>query len=264
MFFYLSKAAFFVLRPSNFLILLLVAGLLLWLFRRRRSAAVLIVLGTMGLVVDGLSPLANWVILPLEQRFATPQPMPERVDGIVVLGGAIDTLVSAGRGLPGVDRAGERLMALPGLAAAYPRARIVYSGGSSAFRNEPSEANHALALLTQFGVERERIEIEGRSLNTWQNAVYSREMAAPQPGETWLLVTSAAHMPRAIGTFRKAGWPGIMAYPVDWETSGTDDRWRWFSSASQGLTRLDQGVREWIGLLAYWLTGRSAAVFPAP
>ncbi|NRG19199.1 YdcF family protein [Rhizobiales bacterium] len=264
MFALVSKVAFFLLRPSNLLVATLLAGLGLNLLRLRRLGGVLIVLSASGLFVGGFSPLANWLILPLEQRFETPDPMPEAVAGIVVLGGAIDTLASAARPYPGIERPAERLMVVPRLASRYPSARILLSGGTSGKSEDQGESAFARDILTELGVPLARIEIEGASLNTWQNAKNALEVAKPKPGETWLLITSAAHMPRSVGAFRRAGWADIVAFPVDWETSGTDDRSRWFRSASMGLTRLDQAVREWIGLAAYFATGRSDALFPGP
>ncbi|MBA5777970.1 YdcF family protein [Stappia sp. F7233] len=264
MFAALAKLGFFLLRPSNFLVLLLVAGLCLLPVGLRRFGLTAIAVAALGLFVGGFSPLANWLMLPLEERFPTPHSLPERIDGIVMLGGAIDTLSSAGRSFPGIERPAERVMVIPRLAARFPEARILLSGGTAGREPDEGEAAIARRLLVEFGVDPARIEIEGRSLDTWQNANESHALAKPKPGETWLLVTSAAHMPRAVGTFRKAGWETIIAYPVDWETSGPQDRARWFRSASMGLTRLDQAVREWIGLAAYWLSGRSSAIFPAP
>ena len=70
-------------------------------------------------------------------------------------------------------------------------------------------------------------------------------------------------MPRAIGVFRKAGFP-VEPYPVDWRTSGAEDALRPFATLSDGLQRTDTAVHEWVGLLVYWLTGRSSELFPAP
>ena len=84
------------------------------------------------------------------------------------------------------------------------------------------------------GIPAERIELEDRSRNTVENAVFTRALVNPKPNERWLLVTSAAHMPRAIGTFRQAGFP-IEAYPVDWRTSGMVDLVIPFSNLGHGL-----------------------------
>ena len=102
-----------------------------------------------------------------------------------------------------------------------------------------------------------------RDSNTLENAILSKDLARPQPGERWLLVTSAYHMPRAIGIFRKAGFD-VEPYPVDWRTSGSGDALRPFPTVGDGLRRTDTAVREWVGLLVYWLMGMSSSLFPAP
>ena len=126
-----------------------------------------------------------------------------------------------------------------------------------------NEAEYALAMFESFGIARERLVAEDKSHNTVENARFSKALADPKPGERWLLVTSAYHMPRAIGIFRQAGFP-VEAYPVDWRTRGAIDLMMPFDSLTGGLRRTDTAVREWVGLFAYWITGQSAALFPAP
>jgi uncharacterized SAM-binding protein YcdF (DUF218 family) len=118
-------------------------------------------------------------------------------------------------------------------------------------------------VLESLGIPRARITLEDRSRNTVENAVLSKAIAQPKPGERWLLVTSAHHLPRAVGVFRKAGFP-VEAYPVDWRTRGVDDVLRPFATVGDGLRRSDTAVREWVGLAVYWLTGRSSELFPGP
>jgi uncharacterized SAM-binding protein YcdF (DUF218 family) len=108
-----------------------------------------------------------------------------------------------------------------------------------------------------------RLTLEGRSRNTIENAIYSKALAHPKPGERWLLVTSALHMPRAIGTFRRAGF-AVEAYPVDYQTNGWGDLLDVFGSASGGLARTDNALHEWIGLIAYRITGKTSELLPGP
>ena len=120
-----------------------------------------------------------------------------------------------------------------------------------------------MRIFASLGIAPERIIAEEQSRNTVENAVFSKLLAMPQPGERWLLVTSAHHMPRAMGVFRAADFP-VEAYPVDWRTRGPIDLLRPFDSVGRGLERADTAMHEWIGLLIYWLTGRSAQLFPGP
>ena len=147
--------------------------------------------------------------------------------------------------------------AIPTRASSFPAARL-----RSIFDERP-EAEFALRLLESLGVAKGRVVAEDKSRNTVENARFSRELAQPKPGERWLLVTSAYHLPRAVGIFRKAGFP-VEAYPVDWRTRGTGDALRPFPTMGEGLRRTDTAMREWIGLAAYWVTGQTSELFPGP
>ncbi len=264
MFFAFSKILGFFALPSNLLIVLGIIGLLLLCTRFMRLASWLAVTSVVLIAIAGLSPLGNALILPLEQRFPPWDPSHGAPNGLVVLGGAITPDVSGGRGEVALNEAAERITATAELARRYPDARIIYSGGSGALiLDSPAEAPFAVRQLEALGVAHDRITAEEQSRNTIENAVFSRLLAAPKPGERWLLVTSAYHMPRAIAVFRAAGF-AVEAYPVDWRTVGPVDAVRPFGSLAQGLQRTDTAVREWVGLLAYRLTGKTSELFPAP
>jgi uncharacterized SAM-binding protein YcdF (DUF218 family) len=264
MFFILSKVLGFFAIPSNLAIALGLLGVLLLATGLARMGRRLTVASLIALAVLGLSPLGNALILPLEQRFPPWDDTRGPPDGIVVLGGGITPDVSAARNDVALNEAAERVTAAVALARRYPEARIIYSGGSGALiYREGSEAASAVRIFESLGIPHARIAIEEQSRNTVENAVFSMLVAMPQPGERWLLVTSGYHMPRAMGVFRRAGFP-VEAYPVDWRTRGPRDALRPFSSLGSGLQRADTAVREWVGLLVYRLTGRSAALFPGP
>ena len=263
MFFVVSKVAGFFAVPSNLIALLGIAGLCLLLLRRLRAGLLLLVASTALLAIAGFSPLGNVLLLTLTERFPQWQPA-EVPDGIIVLGGAIDSEASAARNSVELDASAERILTMLRLARRYPQARIVFSGGSgNLFLGSVSEAPIAAKLLDEFGVGRDRIVLEEASRTTAENATRLRTMLAPKPGERWLLVTSAFHMPRAIGAFRKAGFD-VEAYPVDWRTRGWVDARVPFDRLSSGLARTDVALHEWGGLVIYWLTGRSSDLFPAP
>jgi uncharacterized SAM-binding protein YcdF (DUF218 family) len=264
MFFLISKVLGFFATPSNVVVSIGILGLLLLPTRFARLGRRLAFASVILVAILGLSPLGNMLILPLEERFPAWDPANGTPDGIIVLGGSIAPDVSAARSEVALNEAAERLTAVAELARRYPRARIVFSGGTGALIfDEGAEADFALRVFESFGIPRGRVLLEDRSRNTLENAILSRDLARPQPGERWLLVTSAYHMPRAIGIFRKAGFP-VEPYPVDWRTTGIADALRPFGSVSEGLRRTDTAVREWAGLLAYWLFGMSSAFFPAP
>ncbi len=265
MFFPLSKLIFFVLTPSNFLILLGLLGcLLLFTEFGRGIGRVLTVAGFLGLLVAGLSPLPAWILAPLENRFPAFSEDERPVAGIVVLGGAVEADTSIGRDQITVNEAGEREIALADLARRYPQARLVFSGGSGSMRDDAvSEAEIVSRFADTLGVPRNRLILEQQSRNTRENALFSARMVQPKPDERWLLVTSAWHMPRSVGCFRKAGFD-VTAYPVDYRTNWPRDAYRLNSFASTGLGELDIGVKEWIGMIAYRFAGYTDEVMPAP
>lgn len=262
MFFALSKLLGFFSEPSNLLLTIGLIGMTLWVTRFARAGRWMSGTALVLLAFCGLTPLGNAIILPLEQRF--PRWDGVAPDGIVILGGAVDEIISSTRGETSLNEAAERMTAAVDLARRFPNARLIFTGGNARpIFGRGTEAEFAQQLFEKLGVPRDRITVEDRSRNTVENAEFTKALVTPKPGERWLLVTSAYHMPRAVGVFRQNGFP-VEAYPVDWRTRGPEDLWRPFDRSSDGLRRVDVGVREWTGLLVYWLTGRSSELFPAP
>ena len=262
-FFYAAKLFWMLAVPSTALVVLAGAGLLASR-RHPRIGGWMAALGIVGLLAFGLGPFGRALSVPLENRFPIFVDDGRPITGVVVLGGSERPDITAARGQPSLTQAGERLIALADLSRRYPRARILFSGGSGDLeRPEISEAEVVRRLLPQLGVDPARVGFEAASRNTAENAALSRELAKPAPGERWLLVTSALHMPRAVGCFEAAGFP-VTAYPVDFRTAGTPQWTRPFARVSEGLEMSDAALREWIGLVAYRLTGRIATLFPGP
>jgi uncharacterized SAM-binding protein YcdF (DUF218 family) len=264
MFFVLSKILGFFALPSNLLIMLALLGAAMLMTRYARLGRRLLVASVLSIAFVGLSPLGNLLILPLEQRFPPWDATRGAPDGIVVLGGPISPELSRGRGEVSLNEAAERVTAVAALARRYPQARIVFSGGNGGLIiRDGNEAEFALQLFQSFGIDPARIIAEDRSRNTAENAEFSKQLALPKPAERWLLVTSAHHMPRSIAVFRRAGFD-VEAYPVDYRTRGWIDAVVPFGAIGDGLRRVDTAAREWVGLFVYWVTGRSAALFPGP
>ena len=264
MFFVLAKVLGFFALPSNFLISLGLLGAVLMATRYARTGRRLAAASVVLLAIAGWSPLGNALMLPLEERFPPWDAARGAPTGIISLGGAIDTVVSPVRGEVALNEAAERLTAMAELVRRYPQAHVVFSGGSGRLiHDEATEAEFAVRLLESFGIERRRIILESKSRDTDENARFTKELLQPKDGERWLMVTSAHHMPRAIGAFRAAGFP-VEAFPVDYRTRGAVDLLRPFATLGDGLRRTDTAMREWVGLVMYRLTGRTRELFPAP
>jgi uncharacterized SAM-binding protein YcdF (DUF218 family) len=260
----LSKFFGFFALPSNDMLAAGLVGLALMRTRFVRAGRRLVLASIILFLAFGLLPLSKMLIAPLEERFPPWDASGGPPDGIVVLGGAIESVIAPLRPASELNEAAERITVIAELARKYQSARILYSGGNaSPVPSGRSEAQIAAALFETFGVPAGRLMLEDQSRTTAENAAFSRRLVRPKPGERWLLVTSAYHMPRSIGAFRRAGFP-VEAYPVDYRTTGPTDVWIPFDSVATGLRRTDIAAHEWIGLLTYWLTGRTSELFPAP
>lgn len=260
--FVLSKLLWLPLRPGTFALLLALIGLAL-VWRRRLGGRWLILVGLGCYLALILLPLHQWVQLPLEERFARPTVAPARVDGIVVLGGAVDQALTEARGIPALNGAAERMTEPVALMRRHPAARLVFTGGTASLTpGGPTESDVARALWIGMGVAPERLVFEDAARNTHENAVLTHALVRPQPGEVWLLVTSASHMPRSVGVFRQAGWT-VVPWPVNYRTGRSLRVW-YDASFPERLREFEWGTREWVGLVAYRLLGRTDAVFPAP
>jgi uncharacterized SAM-binding protein YcdF (DUF218 family) len=263
MFFILSKTLGQMVLPSNLLILLGLLGLAAMLTPLRRAGARLAVVCFVLLALAGLFPFGAVLGHALESRFPPWDEARGAPDGVIVLGGGLLPELSRQFGEPIVSGDAGRIVAMVKLARAYPQARIVYTGGDASLLGDgAAEADFLYPLLDSFGVLRSRVILESRSRNTAENAAFTKELVKPKPGERWLLVTSAQHMPRAIGCFRAVGFP-VEAYPVDWQTR-TELRFAISRTFAGGLARADDAVHEWLGLFVYWLTGRTGALLPEP
>ena len=264
MFFVASKILGAVLEPVAFLVLLGLFGLALGVTRHARAGRRLAAGALLVFALVCFSPLSNLLLRPLENRFPAPPPDMPAPAGIVVLGGALDEGITEARGQPSLNEAAGRLTAGVVLARKYPGARLVFTGGSADLAQHGlDEARGVRALWLSLGVPEDRMTFESRSRNTYENATLTKALVQPKPGETWLLVTSAAHMPRSIGIFRAAGWP-MAAYPVDYRTAGNSYDDRPTTLVIDQQRKLEVAAHEWIGLVAYRLTGRTEALFPAP
>lgn len=263
--FVLSKLLWPLAAPGNFLLLVLIAGTGLLFTRWRRFGRRLVLLATVVLALLAVLPVSQWLLLPLENRFPRPEPLPAHVDGIIVLGGAIGTQLVADRGEVSIGEFSERILAPVALMRRYPNARVVYTGGDASLfglGSNPPEAEAARSVYESLGVDTAQIVFEAQARNTHENAVFAKQVMNPASGEVWLLVTTAWHMPRSVGVFRKQGWD-VVPYPVDYWTNGRLWRSKGLDLAGE-LSGLTYAVHEWIGLAAYWLLGRSDALFPGP
>jgi uncharacterized SAM-binding protein YcdF (DUF218 family) len=264
MFFVFSKVLWFFAAPMNILLLAALIGAVLSAGGAARLGRRMALLSIGALLLIGILPLGDWLIEPLEDRFPPAPADLAAPYGIIVLGGAIDPELGEARKQVILVDGATRLTEGVSLARRFPQARLVYTGGSNSLTpSDYSEAHDAGQLLTALGVDPARIELEKRSRNTDENARFTRDLVHPEPSQVWLLVTSAYHMPRSMELFRKAGF-NVVAYPVDYHSHGGAADWRLNHETSHGLHLFDVALHEWIGLIAYRISGKMDSFFPAP
>ncbi|HEY8189196.1 MAG TPA: YdcF family protein [Micavibrio sp.] len=256
MFFALSKIAWAILSPLNLVLLLLLGGALVGWFRRR-TGRILAVTGVLILIIAGVTPLGANLLVRLENRHVRPEKQPEIVSGILILGGAFDTGLSAARHVAVSNDNMERVLEGVRLAKEYPLAEVVFSGGEGKLlRRVQPEAREATAWLRNMGFEPARFTFEDKSRNTYENILYTQEMINPGPQEIWIVVTSAYHMERTMGVFRALGWGNIIPWPTDYRTDG-EKRWlpEKFDVAGN-VYKTDLALHEFAGITAYWISGK--------
>ena len=260
-FFLLSKLALGVLAPLNFMVLLTLAGVLL-AWRGWRIGRWLAGTGFALLLAVMAYPVGDWLIQPLETRFATPHPMPDDIDGIILLGGGEQLGRSLSWHRPLTGEAGERYMDAAWLARQYRDVPVIFSGGSGSvlLQNDGKEGDIAAALLIQLGVPSERIIIERSSRNTWENFRHLKPIL--KANGKYLLVTSAYHMPRSVGIARRLGIH-VVPWPTDYRSYRGHYRKLDFDFHDH-MKSLQPAVKEWIGLTVYYLTGKTDSWLPGP
>ncbi len=263
MFFTSAKLlSYFLTLPNAAVFAVVVPVLGLW--TRWRHAFRLLTTAAVGfLVLCAFSPMGTMLLRPLEDRFSRPV-LTQPPTGVIVLGGVTDEVITVARDSVALTAGAERLTEAVALLRRFPNLRLVFTGGSGRLEPTPiTEAAAARRFWTELGVPVGQMAFEDRSRDTWENAVFTREMLQPRPGETWLLITSAAHMPRSVGIFRQIGVP-VTPWPVDYRTTGTNADFHGWRNASDMFEALAVASHEWIGLAAYYMAGKTSALFPAP
>lgn len=257
LFFIFSKLVGLFLQVETWLAITLALSVIAGLLGRKGLSAWLSAAAFLAVSVISIFPIGETLLAPLEAEYVA-QNIPEQVDGIVVLGCAESPRKTLRWSQPQLNDASERLIAAASLAIVHPEARIVYAGGSGrlldAVAGRAPLPPIAIAVLSSLGIDLGRVTWEDLSRNTAENAQLSFDLVHPEPGETWVLVTSAFHMGRAMASFEAAGWRDVVPYPVDYRTGSFTGGIGW--DFSSNLEDLNTAIKEWVGRLAYRLMSR--------
>jgi uncharacterized SAM-binding protein YcdF (DUF218 family) len=249
----LSKLLSAITQPIFWLSLWWLLALLM-LNRWRRPAMILLWTGLAALGLLGFRAIPDALLRPLEDRY--PVPTTESIHrhvGIIVLGGALghpDSFLAHGQ-VP-LGEAAERMTVPVGLMRQHPKLELVFSGGEGRLLTTGvTEAELARVFYQEQGLEMARVHLENGSRNTRENAQQVARQLGERCQESWLLVTSAWHMPRSMAEFEAVGC-NTTAYPVDFRTGQSTPLTEY--SLAISLLRWQTALHEWLGLLVYGLT----------
>jgi len=256
-FFVASKIVWALIRPETWLVISLSLGLLLLVRGCYRGGRRVLAITLSAILAIAILPVGEPLIGLLESRCPT-SPSLTQINGVIILGGAEEARRTTYRDQVQLNEAGERFTAALALARRFPDARIIFTGGSGALKNAVGDGTDGASVAKQFfseqGIPASRLILETASRNTAENARLTFALIQPRPEQTWALVTSAFHMPRAMRSFARAGWTGVVAYPVDYRSGRFADGIGWDLAINPQT--LNTAVKEYVGLLAYSLTDR--------
>jgi len=256
-FFIASKLIWALIRPETWLVAGLAWGCVLLARQKISSARHVLMVTLAAMVTIAVLPLGELLIRPLETSYPA-NPALTRGDGIIVLGGSEDARRSAYWDQVQINGAGERFTAALALARRFPTAKIIFTGGNGsltdAFGAGVSGSTVARRYFYEQGIPARRLMLESASRNTAENARLTFALVQPKPGQRWVLITSAFHMPRAMRSFERTGWTGLIPYPVDFRSGRFVDDIGW--DLAKNLKTLNTAVKEYVGLLIYTITNR--------
>jgi len=252
-----AKLLAFLTQPLAWVALLMLAAVLL-VRRRPKTSQRLGAAALALLLLLGWEPLPDALIRHLEAQYPA---LPASTDltayaGVVVLGGALEpAYVWTHPGQSALNDAAERMTEVLPLLRRQPALKVLFTGGEGElFGNGLPEAGRAERFFSSQGIAPRQVLFESASRTTFENALLSKSVPGINPAQPWLLMTSAWHMPRAMATFRQNGW-NVSAYPVDFR-AGLDTPWTQYSM-DQGAKKWKLVLHEWLGLMAYRLSGKA-------
>lgn len=262
-FFWISKIFWMLFSPDILLVFLLILGLFLLWIKAYKKAVFLLTVLIVSIVAMTILPVGAWLLYPLEKKFLPKKNLPESIDGIIVLGGAENIFNSIYWDQVELNKAAERYFAFIHLIKKYPLARPVFTGGTGSMSHQEYKGAHvARRLFKEQGLDISNIIFESQSKNTFENAVFTYKLINPKPDEKWILITTASHMPRSVGVFSKVGWD-VIPYSVD-HNIYPDNLFKMTLNFSRNLNQFKAATKEWLGLTAYYITGKTSHLFPKP
>jgi uncharacterized SAM-binding protein YcdF (DUF218 family) len=262
LFFYSSKLIWKLISPDSIFVFLLFTSLVLLVLNHKSKALILLTTLTLCTLFLSVFPVGSWLLYPLESRFVHNPLLPERIDGIIVLGGSVAPQVSLEWQQLETYSSHERLSSFIKLANLYPESRLLFTGGNASLTHQsPTEADMVKQYFIDSGIGSERLVLENKARNTAENVTLAKQLLSPESDQNWILITTAYHMPRSVGIFCKQGWP-VIPYPVDHQTAPSQMYQAGFNLLDHA-NDLVTASHEWTGLLAYYLAAKTTSLVPS-
>lgn len=256
-----SELIWLILAPSNIFFMMLIFVIISLLFKWHSFAQQLLLFTIILAILPAILPITDYLNQNLENRLKAPLIMPNNIEGILVLGGALDWEVSKSRGQLNSNKHAERLIAAASLARKYPNAKLVFTGiFQEDVRNDFIAVNNNKSLFAGSEYAQREVIFLANSRSTYEDILETIKTQKPKQGERWILVTSAAHMARAYLTAKTQGWT-LIPYPVDYQ-SPKEIKFKPSLNVIKQLVELDEILREWGALIVYKRLDRTHQLLP--
>ena len=254
--FYLSKILWLIVNPFNIFILITLFTMFLYFINSRRLSLIIYLINFIFIALISFLPIGSYLTYIIEKEFHTNTKIPERVDGILILGGATNPLLFKEFDQISLNGSAERLVESVMIIRKFEKAKVIFSGGSGIVnRSDLGHSQVAKLFYKKMGVDINKIFFEDKSRNTHENIIYSKKIAKPKKNENWLLITSAFHMKRALLIAEKNNWK-FIPYAVDFKNI-KEFKLTPNLNLLSNLNSFQSGLHEWLGLVSYYLMGRT-------
>ena len=258
--FLLSKILWILFAPFNLILLLIILASIFSFLNFILFSRIFYLTAILFFLISGVIPSGAFLMYQLERDYYNQVSLPGTIDGILILSGATKPYLTKVHNQISINSNGERLIESAVLIKKYPKAKVIFSGGSGTILDYEFTHSEAAKIFYQnLEIDSNRINFENKSRNTYENILFSKNIANPKVDENWVLVTSAFHLKRAINISEKISW-NLIPYPTDFKQPKKFN-WKFEYNLLDNLVRFRQGSHEWLGIIVYYLMGKTSKIF---
>ena len=258
--FFLSKFLWFLFNPFNCILFLLFLSLVFNFFKFLKISKIILYCTFLLFFIAGALPTGPYLLYLLEKNYHNKVNLPEKVEGILILSGATSPFLTKEYDQIALNGSVERLTESIQLMKKYPNAKVFFAGGSGSI--DFPYLNHsdvAKKFYESLDVNTKKIFFDKKSRNTYENIVFAKKKFNPTINDKWILITSAFHLKRATSVGEKLGWE-LIPYATDYKLPKKFE-WKLSFNFFNNLEYLQHSGHEWVGIIAYYLMGRSSKIF---